>query len=628
MKRFLKPAGSLISTALFTSVAIDGLSFVNQASANPNPDASRQTSESEKPNTQADVAASPPGNSVTPPEAALVQKFSPTSAKSAPFIAHSGEAGAEPTATGQDQPGEAAQTSQNEVATGQEQPDETAQTSQNKVAKLADLIAGAQRRITAEEASNLLGQSADSTTHEALMSESTTTQNETTRSASSEDSLSAANASSEAGDPENVSESQPRLVEHLTAITDQKQPAEKVEQPQALMAEALTLAESGQIDQARRIVQDARLIPAVQTTVLAKIDDLEAQQLNQPQPTVAGGGLTNATRPQETPAAPAAWSVAASSVPLQRICPPLALNPTVAALSKPTAVNPLPTTEAAQSPDALKRLDSPMEDIKPDFSAAIKQYYPFPPNQAAHVNGTANGALHQHSLPEIGQRLNSGLTSSRLMRSHAVLTRLQIASLDKATAKPDVSQTKASPAKAEMPQSVTVESSGLQPSANCMSVNVSYRNALPASSQVNLAFPLNIPAAITSMFGWRVHPISGVRRFHAGTDFAAPMGTPVLATLPGRVIAAAYMGGYGNAVILEHPDTSQRTLYGHLSTVLVQSGMWVEQGTVIGQVGSTGLSTGPHLHFEVRQLTDDGWAPINPIHSPDTTVAQLEDGGS
>lgn len=128
------------------------------------------------------------------------------------------------------------------------------------------------------------------------------------------------------------------------------------------------------------------------------------------------------------------------------------------------------------------------------------------------------------------------------------------------------------------------------------------------------------------MFGWYVHPISGARRFHAGTDFGAPMGTSVLAALPGRVVAASYMGGYGNTVILEHPDTSKRILYGHLSTVMVRSGMWVEQGTVIREVGSTGLSTGPHLHFEVRQRTADGWVPINPIHPSGSTVAQLESG--
>lgn len=125
-------------------------------------------------------------------------------------------------------------------------------------------------------------------------------------------------------------------------------------------------------------------------------------------------------------------------------------------------------------------------------------------------------------------------------------------------------------------------------------------------------FPLATPSPITSLFGWRTHPIFGTTRFHSGTDLGAPLGTPILAAHDGQVVVSDYMGGYGFTVILRQRNGQQETLYGHMSRLLVQAGEWVEQGEVIGLVGSTGNSTGPHLHFEVRQLTGDGWIAVNP----------------
>ncbi|MFE4106193.1 M23 family metallopeptidase [Almyronema epifaneia] len=128
----------------------------------------------------------------------------------------------------------------------------------------------------------------------------------------------------------------------------------------------------------------------------------------------------------------------------------------------------------------------------------------------------------------------------------------------------------------------------------------------------NYIFPLAVPAPITSLFGWRVHPIYGTQRFHSGTDLGAPLGTPVIAAQAGRVVTADFLGGYGLTVILRHKEGTEETLYGHMSRLLVQPGDWVEQGEVVGLVGSTGNSTGPHLHFEVRQLTGDGWVAMSP----------------
>lgn len=143
------------------------------------------------------------------------------------------------------------------------------------------------------------------------------------------------------------------------------------------------------------------------------------------------------------------------------------------------------------------------------------------------------------------------------------------------------------------------------------------------NDNTNLMFPLPIPASITSLFGWRIHPITGDRRFHAGTDLGAAMGTPVIAAYSGNVAVADLMGGYGLAVVLDHQKFGQQTLYAHLSEVFVQPGQVVEQGTVIGRVGSTGNSTGAHLHFEVRQLTNQGWVATDPGVQLQSAFAQL-----
>ncbi|MDB9447190.1 M23 family metallopeptidase [Anabaena sp. CS-542/02] len=125
-----------------------------------------------------------------------------------------------------------------------------------------------------------------------------------------------------------------------------------------------------------------------------------------------------------------------------------------------------------------------------------------------------------------------------------------------------------------------------------------------------MIFPLSIPARISSVFGWRNHPITGDIRFHSGTDLAAPMGTPVVAAAAGTVETANWLGGYGLTVIINHAS-AQQTLYAHMSELFVQPGQMVEQGTVIGRVGSTGNSTGNHLHFEVRHLKPQGWVAVD-----------------
>ncbi|NRB07059.1 MAG: peptidoglycan DD-metalloendopeptidase family protein [Richelia sp.] len=145
---------------------------------------------------------------------------------------------------------------------------------------------------------------------------------------------------------------------------------------------------------------------------------------------------------------------------------------------------------------------------------------------------------------------------------------------------------------------------------------------IPYSNGNGFIFPVSVPSPITSFFGWRKHPITGNRRFHTGTDIGAAMGTPILAAETGTVEVADWIGGYGMTVILNHGST-QQTLYGHMSEILVQPGQKVERGMVIGRVGSTGNSTGPHLHFEVRQLTAKGWVATNPNAHLESGLQQL-----
>ncbi|WP_457600714.1 peptidoglycan DD-metalloendopeptidase family protein [Hydrogenivirga sp.] len=112
--------------------------------------------------------------------------------------------------------------------------------------------------------------------------------------------------------------------------------------------------------------------------------------------------------------------------------------------------------------------------------------------------------------------------------------------------------------------------------------------------------PLGPPVwgRITSKYGYRVDPFTGKYEFHEGLDIRAPWGTRVRATADGKVIFAGWKGGYGKAVIIRHAY-GFKTMYAHLSKIKVRAGQWVKSGDVIGYVGSTGRSTGPHVHYEV-----------------------------
>ncbi|MBD5340858.1 MAG: M23 family metallopeptidase [Bacteroides sp.] len=122
--------------------------------------------------------------------------------------------------------------------------------------------------------------------------------------------------------------------------------------------------------------------------------------------------------------------------------------------------------------------------------------------------------------------------------------------------------------------------------------------------------PINIKDfTMSSGYGFRRDPIYGSSKFHEGLDFAAKSGTPVFATADGKVTEAGRQGGYGNCVDISH-GYNYLTRYAHLSEILVKPGQEVKRGELIGKVGSTGKSTGPHLHYEVRFKNE----PQNPVN--------------
>ena len=134
-------------------------------------------------------------------------------------------------------------------------------------------------------------------------------------------------------------------------------------------------------------------------------------------------------------------------------------------------------------------------------------------------------------------------------------------------------------------------------------------DATEARNEISIPIlPVNAP--VSSAFGMRSDPFTGKPQFHKGMDLAAPAGTPVVAALPGKVTSVGYEPGYGNNVVVEHGD-GLRTRYGHLASINVKVGDMVTSDDTLGKVGSTGRSTGAHLHFEVTRMG----RPIDPAEA-------------
>ena len=133
------------------------------------------------------------------------------------------------------------------------------------------------------------------------------------------------------------------------------------------------------------------------------------------------------------------------------------------------------------------------------------------------------------------------------------------------------------------------------------------QNNIVISSETGYLWPLPGYYRLSYLFGYRIHPITGVAHSHTGIDIPASGGTPILAAKSGQVVTSAYHYSYGNYVVIDHGNGNS-TLYAHMSSRAVSEGQMVTQGQVIGYVGTTGSSTGNHLHFEVR----DNYTRVDP----------------
>ncbi|MDN5326641.1 MAG: hypothetical protein PWP41_1337 [Moorella sp. (in: firmicutes)] len=154
-----------------------------------------------------------------------------------------------------------------------------------------------------------------------------------------------------------------------------------------------------------------------------------------------------------------------------------------------------------------------------------------------------------------------------------------------------------------------MEATARQIAAKIRAEQAKSNRKLSPSGTKGMLWPLPGYTEISSPFGWRIHPLLKTNRFHDGVDLPAPAGTEVIAPLDGQVISTGYLGGYGNHIVIDHGG-GLSTMYAHLSAILVQNGQEVKKGQVIGRVGSTGWSTGPHLHFMVLLQGE----PTNPMN--------------
>ncbi|APC07428.1 murein hydrolase activator EnvC family protein [Neomoorella thermoacetica] len=154
-----------------------------------------------------------------------------------------------------------------------------------------------------------------------------------------------------------------------------------------------------------------------------------------------------------------------------------------------------------------------------------------------------------------------------------------------------------------------MEATARQIAAKIRAEQAKSNRKLSPSGTKGMLWPLPGYTQISSPFGWRIHPLLKTNRFHDGVDLPAPEGTEIIAPLDGQVISTGYLGGYGNHIVIDHGG-GLSTMYAHLSSILVQNGQEVKKGQVIGRVGSTGWSTGPHLHFMVLLQGE----PTNPMN--------------
>jgi murein DD-endopeptidase MepM/ murein hydrolase activator NlpD len=311
--------------------------------------------------------------------------------------------------------------------------------------------------------------------------------------------------------------------------------------------------------------------------------------------------------------------------------PEIAPSPAALEVPEATIAAPMPSPDSRSAADLLPPPATPLppsEAIAPEETAPVVELIERP---------AAAPSPAPAPRPAAPSRANPAADKKGIAKTAAQKTTQPTKLPAKAAVKPVAAPVNVPVVQAEIPVAIAeapVQVGPISLSHNGISFSTTavqpYFNpqlrlpAMPGLDQLRMGFPIAIPAPITSLFGWRVHPISGAQRLHTGTDIGAPMGAPVMASLGGRVILADNMGGYGIAVAIEHDNGIRQTLYGHMSEIFVRPGDIIQQGTVIGRVGSTGASTGPHLHFELRQMLPDGtWVAQDASQHLEQSMAKL-----
>ncbi|AFY53725.1 metalloendopeptidase-like membrane protein [Rivularia sp. PCC 7116] len=287
-------------------------------------------------------------------------------------------------------------------------------------------------------------------------------------------------------------------------------------------------------------------------------------------------------------------------------------NASIASVTSPRSVT-AKTKTATQSPKTVSSAKV-KKTVLPAKSAANTYRPTNTIKRVASVTPNVVKKAVKSATPSI--RTNTARVASRRTPKQAYSSNRFIPQPSSFTPQTTVSKEAIAPSGGMLPAPIMANNTAPRPSA--VNYDIPLASALPkvtyqraAYNPNGLVFPLSVPSAISSVFGWRQHPITGDRRFHSGIDIAAASGTPVLAAYSGQVEISDWVSGYGLTVILNH-NSAQQTLYGHMSELFVRPGQWVERGSIIGRVGNTGNSTGPHLHFETRQLTPNGWVATNP----------------
>lgn len=264
--------------------------------------------------------------------------------------------------------------------------------------------------------------------------------------------------------------------------------------------------------------------------------------------------------------------------------PPPAPTPT------PTATPPGPSGQAPGSPAGLASFRS---DTGP------------PP--AAPATGSPDAEAIRRQLTEYEQEI-------AVLRTAISRREQEVQALDAPTARQVAEWATAAdeqPVGADSPEVAAALAEAAQAAAPPAAPPAAETNS-PAKPTTRSSIPAGLPfyGRITSPFGWRVSPfIAGARTYHKGMDIACPIGTPVHATQAGRVIVAGWTDTYGITVMIDH-GKGWTTIYGHNSKLKVKIGQYVDQGQTISLSGSTGPSTGPHIHYEVRH----NGVPVNPAN--------------